>query len=100
MLPLKSVIHKNALNLFMNIARLFDSVEFEIAKRQLVMKDSCEKSWFNYVKEPLDNDGLPSTCDRFENPPSKSKWKQHLNNSVNFAVEVENGKVTPNKNHR
>ena len=53
-LPLKTVIHKNVLNLFMNIARLSDSVEFEIAKRQLAMKESHEKSWFNYVKELLD----------------------------------------------
>ena len=60
MLPLKTVIHKNVLNLFMNIARLSDSVEFEIAKRQLAMKESHEKSWFNYVKEVLDLYGLPS----------------------------------------
>ena len=45
MLPLKTVIHKNVLNLFMNIARLPDSAEFEIAKRQLAMKESHEKSW-------------------------------------------------------
>ena len=60
---------------------------------------SREKSWFNYVKELLDSYGLPLTFERFENPPSKSEWKQHLNNSVNFAVEVENGKVNLNRNH-
>ena len=89
MLPLKTVIHKNVLNLFMNIARLSDSVESEIAKRQLAMKESHEKSWFNYVKEVLDLYGLPSIFELFENPPPKLAWKHLLNNSVNFAIEAE-----------
>ena len=89
MLPLKTVIHKNVLNLFMNIARLSDSVEFEIAKRQLIMKDSHEKSWFHYVKELLDLYGLPSIFELFENPPPKLAWKHLLDDSVNFAIEAE-----------
>ena len=89
MLPLKTVIHKNVLNLFMNIARLSDSVEFEIAKGHLVMKDSHEKSWFNYVKVLLDLRGLLSTFELFENPPPKLAWQHLLNNSVNFAIEAE-----------
>ena len=89
MLPLKIVIHKNVLNLFMNIARLSDSVEFEIAKRQLAMKESHENSWFNYVKELLDLYGLPLIFELFENRPQKLAWKHLLNNSVNFAIEAE-----------
>ena len=69
MLSLKTVINKNVLNVFMNIARLSDSVEFEIAKRQLVMKESYEKSWFNYVKELLDLYGLPSIFEFLEFRP-------------------------------
>ena len=38
-LPLECLIHKNALNLFMNIVRNRHFVEYEIAERQLVMKD-------------------------------------------------------------
>ena len=85
MLPLKTVIHKNVLNLFMNIARLSDSVGFEIAKRQLAMKESHEKSWFNFIKELLDLYGFPSVFELFENPPPKLAWK-HL---LNFAIEAE-----------
>ena len=88
MLPLKTVIHKNVLNLFMNIERLSDSVEFEIAKRQQVMKDSHEKSWFNYV-ELLDLYGLPSIFELFENAPPKLAWEHLLKTSVNFATEAE-----------
>ena len=89
MLPLKTVIHKTVPNLFMNIARLSDSVESEIAKRQLAMKESHEKSWFNYVKELLDLYGLPSIFELFENPSPKLAWKYFLNNSVNFAIDAE-----------
>ena len=39
---MKQVIHKNALNLFMNIARLSGSIELEMSRRQLVMKDRHE----------------------------------------------------------
>ena len=35
--PSYSHIHRNALNLSMNIARLSDSAEFEIARRQQVL---------------------------------------------------------------
>ena len=88
-LPLKTVIHKNVLNLFMNIARLSDSVEIETAKRQLAMKESHEKSWFNYVKKLLDLYGLPSIFELFETLLPKLAWKHLLNNSRNFATEAE-----------
>ena len=42
-LPLETVIHIIALNLFMSIARNFASITYDIAMRQLVIK-KCEKS--------------------------------------------------------
>ena len=43
-LLLETVIHKNALNLFMSIARNCDTIEYDITMRQLVMKKECESS--------------------------------------------------------
>ena len=59
-LPLETVIHKNALNLFMNITRSKDCFEYEIAERQLVMKGDQEKSWFDFIKSVLDTYDLIS----------------------------------------
>ena len=73
----------------MNIARLSDSVELEFARRQLVMKDRHEHSWFNYIKDLLDIYGIPLVFELFENSPSKSEWKELLDNSVNSVIETE-----------
>ena len=86
-LLLETVIHKNALNLFMSIARNCDTMEYDITMRQLVMKKECEKSWFNYIKNLLDLYCLPSVFELFNAPPSKSEWKDLLNKSVNSVIE-------------
>ena len=52
-LPVEAVIDKNALNLFMNVISDENSIEYQTAERQLAMKDSQEKSWFNYIKSIL-----------------------------------------------
>ena len=50
-LPLETIIHKSALSLFMNISRNKHFLEYEIAERQLAMKDSGDKSWFNLIRQ-------------------------------------------------
>ena len=44
-LPLEAVVHKTLLNIFVNIIKNPKSVEFEIAKRQLVMRESPPKEY-------------------------------------------------------
>ena len=87
-LPLETVIHKNALNLFMNIARSKDCIEYEIAERQLVMKGDQEKRWFNFIKSVLDAYNLPSMFYLFDKQMSKTKWKHTLTNLVNSHIEA------------
>ena len=87
-LPIEVVIHKNALNLFMNILREKDTVEYEIAERQLAMKDNNEKSWFNYIRAILDIYSMPSIFSLFEQEFSKSEWKELMNRSINSSVEA------------
>ena len=59
-LLLETIILKNALNLFMNIARNKDFIEYEIAERQLVKKGDEEESWFNFIKSIPETYNLPS----------------------------------------
>ncbi|MEW8547538.1 MAG: reverse transcriptase family protein [Candidatus Thiodiazotropha sp.] len=87
-LPIATVIHKNALNLFMSIARNKHFVEYEVAERQLVMKGDEEKSWFNLIKSVLSNYNLPSIYSLFNQPLSKSEWKTILNQAINGHVET------------
>ena len=75
-LPVEAVIDKNALNLFMNVISDKNSIEYQIAEKQLAMKDSQEKSWFNYIKSILEAYDMPSIYSLFNEQPSKSKWKK------------------------
>ena len=49
-LPLEAVLHKTLLNMFVNITKNPKSVEFEIAKRQLVIRESSQKSMFTHIQ--------------------------------------------------
>ena len=77
-LPVEAVIDKNALNLFINVISDKNSIEYQIAERQLAMKDSQEKSWFNYIKSILETYNMPSIYSLFAEQPSKSKWKKNF----------------------
>ena len=44
----------------MNIIKNKLSVEYQIAERQLAMKDINGKSWFNYIRSTLELYNLPS----------------------------------------
>lgn len=72
----------------MNIARNKDYVEYEIAERQLVMKDEKEKSWFNFIKSILETYNLPSIFYLFEKQMSKSEWKKTLAKAINTHIEA------------
>ena len=67
-LPLESIVHKNSLNLSVNISRNHHFIEYDIAERQLVMKGFEEKSWFNLVKTILETYNLPSFFSFLINP--------------------------------
>ena len=55
-----------------------DSIEYEIAKRQLVMNEVRENIWFNHIKELLELYSIPSVFELFSTPPSKLEWKHLL----------------------
>ena len=58
-LPIEALLHKNLLNMFVNMIRNENSVEYEIAKRQLVMKDTPRECIFTHIQSILDRYDLP-----------------------------------------
>ena len=95
-LPVEAAIDKNALNLFMNVISDKNSIEYQIAERQLAMKDSREKSWFNYIQSILETYNMPSIYSLFDEQPSKSKWKKTFESISSLScwgiVEIRSGK--------
>ena len=74
-LPIEVVLHKNLLNMYVNMIRNDNSIEYEIAHRQLVMIDPQQKSLFNYIRDILNLYELPSIFSLLNNPPTKEEWK-------------------------
>ncbi len=81
--PLESHIHKKALGLYANICRTHDSVEKEIAERQLCMKGIDGNSWFSKIRQILAIYDLTSSYKILDEPPTKNKWKQETTKFIN-----------------
>ena len=75
-LPLEAEIHRKVLTTFVSICRDFDSVENQLAWRQLSLKSSNSTSWFIYAKTLLQKYDLPSVYDLLEQPLGKHTWKR------------------------
>ena len=57
---LKAVLHKTLLNVFVSIIRNPNSIELEIAKRQLLMREKPQKSMFTHIQSILEQYELSS----------------------------------------
>ena len=87
-LPIETILHKNLLSMYLNMIRNGDSIEYEIAQRQLVMKEPHQKSIFNFIKDILELYELPSIFYLLNTPPpSKEEWKGMLNHKIHEKVE-------------
>ena len=76
--PVEAAIHKRKLSLFGNIMRLpNESIELQLAKRQLETKTYTRHSWFIMVKEVLLKYELPSLETLLESSVEKS-WKKSV----------------------
>ena len=73
------MIHKRIMSLYGNITRSSsDSVEYQLAKRQLEVKSFTIHSWFIAVKKILIKYNLPDPETLLENPVEKLNWKKKL----------------------
>ncbi|CAC5390934.1 unnamed protein product [Mytilus coruscus] len=85
--PIKAEIHKRIFTTFGNIVRNFDSIEHQLAWRQLATKSNSSNSWFIMVKTLLEMYDLPPCYDLLQNPPGKSTWKNLVKSTVNSFWE-------------
>ena len=81
-IPISGEIDKKILKTFGNIIRNDDSVEKEIAFRQLAMKSESQESWFVKVTDIAQKYELPCPHDLIRNPPTKEAWKALVNRTV------------------
>ncbi|VDI18845.1 Hypothetical predicted protein [Mytilus galloprovincialis] len=73
---------RKILKTFGNIIRNDESVEKDIAIRQLAMKSISSGSWFPKVAEIADQYNLPSPHDLIDNPPIKETWNKLVNQTI------------------
>ena len=78
-IPIEGELHKKMLKTFGNIIRNENSIEREIAIRQLVIKSTKSGSWFPKTVEIAEKYDLPSFHGLLENPPSKYTWNKLVN---------------------
>jgi hypothetical protein len=82
-------IEKNSLGAFYNITISKGFMEYEIARRQLALKDHHIHSWFTHIRKLLQMYNLPTAYDMMGNPPTKHQWKQLLNKAFEEHLHTE-----------
>jgi ribosomal protein L31 len=81
-LPITAHIHKRRLGLLGAILRKQDSTEYQLAYRQMAIRNLNDNSWFQETERLLLNYELPSTHDMLENPPTKEAWKTTVKQAI------------------
>ena len=75
--PIEGLIDQRFLSTFGNILQNQTSLEFRLAKRQLLHKNQDSNSWFIKIAEILQKYNLENPFDLLENPPKKEHWKRN-----------------------
>ena len=76
-------LHKRILKTFGNIIRKDNSIEKDIALRQLALKGQNSDSWFSKLDEISEKYSLNSLHDLIVNPPTKSSWNRSVGTTIN-----------------
>jgi hypothetical protein len=87
-LPIRELLARNKLTLFINMIRNSGSVEEQIIRRQLAVKDSNSNSWVVSIKVLLARYNLPSAYDLLLSPPTKAEWKSTLRKQLLSYAET------------
>jgi hypothetical protein len=81
-IPLEGQVHIRLLTFFGNVLRNPGTVEYEIIKRQLAIKDFSSNSWTVQIKTILAKYNLPSAHRLLLAPPAKTTWKSQVDDMV------------------
>ena len=88
--PIEIHIQYKALICYNNIYNLSESsIEKEIARRQLSIKNNNSKSWFMEIKKLLLKYDLEDPIILLENPVNKEEWKRTVNKAINFKWKIQ-----------
>jgi hypothetical protein len=88
--PIELQIQYKTLIFYNNICNLNDSsLEKEIARRQLSIKNNNSKSWFMEIKKLLLKYDLKDPIILLENPVNKEEWKRTVNKPINFKWKTQ-----------
>ena len=90
---MEALLHKNLLNMFVNMIRNENSIEYEIAQRQLVMRESPRESILTHIQSISALYGLPSVFELLNDPPAKEAWKCTLNHKIHDMVKASYGSL-------
>ena len=74
--PIEGLIDQRFLSTFGNILQNKTSLEFRLAKRQLLHKNQDSNSWFIKIVEILQKYNIENPFDLLETPPKKSTGKE------------------------
>ena len=81
-LPIEGHIHIRILSLFNRIAKLPNSKEWSIVRRQLATKDFTSHSWVIYVRKILMKYQLPSAFVLFESSMGKDQFESTIKKPI------------------
>ena len=81
-LPLEAIHHQQVLSLYGRIIRRYNSIERELALRQLAMKDITSNSWFTMVRIILIKYDLLPAIKLLQDPPPKERWKKTYKEAI------------------
>ena len=99
--PVPSLLDKKILSFFGQITRDRQSLENQIAYRQIAMYDLHSKSWFSKLKTILAKYNLPDALTLLEKPMKKAEFKKLVDEKVNSfwmekLIEEKNTKTSLN----
>jgi hypothetical protein len=94
--PIAAIVEHAVLVHFGNILRSDGSIELELARRQLALKEDKSKSWFVHVKQLTYKYELPSVYDLIKSPPGKMEWKAAVTKAVNSYWNEETRREATN----
>ena len=80
--PIELQIDKEILILYGQVVRDSNTLDYSIAERQIALYDANSRSWFSKLKKTLFKYNLRQAHTLLNDPPSKSVWKNQIENKT------------------
>jgi hypothetical protein len=82
-LPIELQLHKKALVFFNICSQNEESIEKQLARRQLAVKSNNSNSWFVVIKKLLLKYNLNDPIYLLDHPVERQEWKREINKQLN-----------------